>query len=141
MERSKVFKNLIIDFITLLSVLERKSSNQYRRIFNSFLLVFKAQLSSRSSTVTSDWRLQRKRQWNVVPVLRPQLYIRIYCSSKTVPAFIFIQNTKIRFNASIFEACIRYCLFFLQMIPFRNYEKRFLFDLKKFFRSRDVQIL
>ena len=132
MERSKVSKNLIIDFITLLFVLERKSCNQYRRIFNSFLLVFKAQLSSRSSTVTSDWRLQRKRQWNVVPVLRPQLYIRIYCSSK---------NTKIRFNASIFEACIRYSLFFFQMIPFKNYEKRFLFHLKKFFRSRDVQIL
>ena len=132
MERSKVSKNLIIDFITLLFVLERKSSNQYRRIFNSFLLVFKAQLSSRSSTVTSDWRLQRKRQWNVVPVLRPQLYIRIYCSSK---------NTKIRFNASIFEACIRYSLFFFQMIPFKKYEKRFLFHLKKFFRSRDVQIL
>ena len=125
-KRSKLFKNLIVEFKIDWFVLALKHSNAYKRMFKSFSSALFVRnegtvyISPRSSVLIVEYSLERKRKWSFVSVSRRHLHIG---STVSLKACLNLCSFKwLKFNLRRFSSlrplvsCITTTEFYLGLI-------------------------
>ena len=89
MKRSEVFENVILDFIIFLFVLKLKSSDAYRRIFQSFSWDSFSKLDLKVRV-----KIATQKVMECCFQFKTTAAHKIYRSTKIMPKFMFIQGAK-----------------------------------------------